>query len=157
MVPAEPATGSAASSLPNSTHTDTITFDKTPDHVQDTVNAATNSSDAPGSTLHHTAVDTSDEPRITSKTDAAMKAKWSTMNIDEKLATIDTRNKAFAAQSRKPEGQSKPTPEPGPVHEDDHELFKKLDKRMAALRVEVGNFGNSFREIKNGSDETGDS
>jgi hypothetical protein len=48
-------------------------------------------------------------------------------------------------------------PEPGPVHEDDHELFKKLDKRMAALRMEVENLGKSFRETKDSSGETGDS
>jgi hypothetical protein len=157
MAPTKPAASSTASNLPDGTHTNVITLDEAPGRIQDTVGAATKSSDAPRSTRHHTAVDTPDEPQTTAETGAAMEAEWSGMTIDEKLAIMDARNKAFAVESRKPEGQREPTPEPGPVHEDDQELFEKLDKRMAALKLQVENLSKSLRETKDGSVETGDS
>ena len=58
-----------------------------------------------------------------------MKEKWSTLTPEEKMATLDARNKKLAPRT---EDQTSTGPEPGLIHEDDRELFEMLDKRMAA-------------------------
>jgi hypothetical protein len=48
-------------------------------------------------------------------------------------------------------------PEPGPIHEDDREVFEMLDKRMAALQLQVQAIKQGFREMEGGSGEPDDS
>jgi hypothetical protein len=48
-------------------------------------------------------------------------------------------------------------PEPGPIHEKDREMFEMLDKRMAALQIQVQDLKNTFRKMKDGADEPKDS
>ena len=115
-------------------------------------------SDTPGKPAHQattTAISDGAGAQVDVKTPTA-EAEWSTMTIDEKIAAMNARNKAFA-HARKAKPESKTTPEPGPIDDSDRETFDRLDERMASLELQVEALKKGFPEMEDGASKSDDS
>jgi hypothetical protein len=120
------ATGDALVHTPVDTTTsdhapvDTATPDEPPARIQDDINAATSPHppDAPGNTTIDQAATTHEDPMRGDKT---------------QVLVLTPQPIAESGPVR----ESISGPEPGPIHEDDREVFEMLDKRMAEFQMQV--------------------
>jgi hypothetical protein len=139
MAPTDSAAPSATAGTPDHDPFDTTTPDESFERNQSNTNATTSSapSDAPSDTVIDEATTTHED---------SMKGINKALALAHQLI-------AESGPVREPVSD----PEPGPIHEDDREVFEMLDKRMAALQLQVQAIKQGFREMEGGSGEPDDS
>jgi hypothetical protein len=118
---------------------DATTPDESSDRIQDNINATT----SPASP------DTSDNTTI----DQTATTQEDPMEGINKALSLAHQLIAESSPVHKPVSN----PEPGPIHEDDCELFDLLDECMAELQLQVKALKQGFREMENGAGEPDDS